>query len=58
MGFDTVVPIEDVLLFDEKMEPVGLGAKIIKLVKAPSKMQFVRACGSDIKLGETILQEG
>ena len=55
MGFDTVVPIEDVLLFDEKMEPVGLGAKIIKLVKAPSKMQFVRARGSDIKHGETIL---
>jgi molybdopterin biosynthesis enzyme len=37
-GFDTVVPIEDVLQFDEKMVPVRNSARTIKIVKKPNTM--------------------
>jgi len=33
--FDTVVPIEDVLLLNDKQEPVKSNAHSIKIIKAP-----------------------
>lgn len=43
------MPIEDVELFDDKMEPERKNLKIIKVIKVPGRMQFVREIGSDIK---------
>ncbi len=51
--FDTIIPIEDIKFFPNKLKP-----KYIILQKKIKKNQFIRPAGSDFKIGNRVIKKG